>query len=171
MVFAPEVDFETWVVVSFKNLFSPNRFFQATKALRQKDTQDNADNVQRLLICSNRYKCNWFLEQTKCQDLEDEVKRLNGQLDDARKMSELDQETIAQLREVIGKRWRWCKIWVNILPFFPESAWRQKDAALLREQTAQDELTKLKEIVDDQAETIKNLSDTRANLKQYVKLF
>ncbi|XP_005180606.1 cilia- and flagella-associated protein 58 [Musca domestica] len=129
----------------YKDLLS--KIPEATKALRQKDTQDNADNVQRLLICSNRYKCNWFLEQTKCQDLEDEVKRLNGQLDDARKMSELDQETIAQLREVI------------------ESAWRQKDAALLREQTAQDELTKLKEIVDDQAETIKNLSDTRANLK------
>lgn len=53
-------------------------------------------------------------------------------------------------------------LWKQIL----ESAWRQKDAAVLREQTAQDELTKLKEIAEDQAETIKNLSDTRANLKQ-----
>ncbi|XP_013101754.2 cilia- and flagella-associated protein 58 [Stomoxys calcitrans] len=129
----------------YKDLLS--KIPEVTKALRQKDTQNNADNVQRLLICSNRYKCNLLLEQTKCQDFEDEVARLNGQLEDARKITELDQETIAQLREVI------------------ESAWRQKDAAILREQTAQDELTKLKEINEDQAETIKNLSDTRANLK------
>lgn len=45
-----------------------------------------------------------MLELTKCQDLENEVARLNGQLEDARKISELDQETIAQLREVIGKK-------------------------------------------------------------------
>lgn len=47
-----------------------------------------------------------------------------------------------------------------------ESAWRQKDAANIREQTAQDELMKLKETVEEQLHTIKSLSDTRASLKQ-----
>ncbi|XP_023292257.2 cilia- and flagella-associated protein 58 [Lucilia cuprina] len=124
-----------------------NKIPEITKVLRQKDSQNNADNVQRLVICSNRFKCNLKLEKSKCEDLEQELNKLRSQLSDAHKMTQLDQDTIAQLREVI------------------ESAWRQKDAAHIREQTAQDELVKLKETVEEQLHTIKSLSDTRASLK------
>ena len=43
------------------------------------------------------------MAQSKCQELEQEVAKLNSQLSDAYKMTQLDQDTIAQLREVIGK--------------------------------------------------------------------
>ena len=43
------------------------------------------------------------MEKSKCQDLEEELEKLRHQLAEAHQMNQLDQDTIAQLREVIGK--------------------------------------------------------------------
>lgn len=56
-----------------------------------------------MVICSNRFKCNLKLEKSKCEDLEQDLAKLKSQLADAHKLMQLDQDTIAQLREVIGK--------------------------------------------------------------------
>uniref|UniRef100_A0A1A9WYN6 Coiled-coil domain-containing protein 147 n=1 Tax=Glossina brevipalpis TaxID=37001 RepID=A0A1A9WYN6_9MUSC len=119
-----------------------------TKFLRQKDSQSSADSIQKLYICCNRYKVNYNLEHVRCEELEEKINNLNGRLDEAEKVNELNQATISELKRVI------------------ENIWRQKDAAHLREQAAQDELTRLKETTEQLQESIKTLSDTRAALRQ-----
>ncbi|CAD6992535.1 unnamed protein product [Ceratitis capitata] len=119
-----------------------------TKALRQKDTHDNADNVQRMVICSNRYKSDWHMEQLRCQELNDEIQQLKERLNQVNKMSKMDQATIAELRTVI------------------ESAWMQKDAAQTREQTAQDEMLKMREKMDTLEQMVEHLSDKRSGLQR-----
>ncbi|XP_039970986.1 cilia- and flagella-associated protein 58 [Bactrocera tryoni] len=118
-----------------------------TKALRQKDTHDNADNVQRMVICSNRYKSDWHMEQLHGQELDEEIKRLKDRLEHVNKLSRMDQATIAELRTVI------------------ESAWMQKDAAQSREQAAQDEMLKMREKVDSLEQMVEHLSDKRSGLQ------
>ncbi|XP_036323030.1 cilia- and flagella-associated protein 58 [Rhagoletis pomonella] len=120
---------------------------EITKALRQKDTHDNADNVQRMVICSNRYKSDWHLEQLRCQELTEEIQRLKERLDHVNKLSKMDQATIAELRTVI------------------EGAWLQKDAAQSREQHAQDEMLKMREKMDTLEQMVEHLSDKRSGLQ------
>ncbi|XP_054727601.1 cilia- and flagella-associated protein 58 [Anastrepha obliqua] len=120
---------------------------EITKALRQKDTHENADNVQRLVICSNRYKSDWQMEQLHCQELSNEIERLKDRLDHVNKLSKMDLATIAELRTVI------------------ESAWMQKDAAQSREQLAQDEMLKMREKMDSLEQMVEHLSDKRSGLQ------
>ncbi|XP_067630514.1 cilia- and flagella-associated protein 58 [Eurosta solidaginis] len=120
---------------------------EITKALRQKDTHENADNVQRLVICSNRYKSDWHMEQLRGQELSEEIQRLKERLDHVNKLSKMDQATIAELRTVI------------------ESAWMQKDAAQTREHLAQDEMLKMREKVDTLEQMVEHLSDKRSGLQ------
>lgn len=56
-----------------------------------------------MVVCSNRYKSDWHMEQLRCQELCDEIKRLKDQLDHMNKLSRMDQATMAELRTVIGK--------------------------------------------------------------------
>ncbi|XP_062123703.1 cilia- and flagella-associated protein 58 [Drosophila sulfurigaster albostrigata] len=100
---------------------------EATKALRQKDTPNNADNVQRLLICGTRYKNDLRMEEGRSQELREQIAALEGRLENAARVSKLDMATIEELRGVI------------------EGAWKQKDAAQIREQTAQDEGLRLRQ--------------------------
>ena len=79
-------------------------FQQITKALRQKDTHDNADNVQRLLICCNRYKSDLHREELHALDLLDQIAQLNERLDNSAKLSRLDQETITELKLIISNQ-------------------------------------------------------------------
>lgn len=76
---------------------------QATKALRQKDTPNNADNVQRLLICGTRYKNDLRMEEGRSQELREQIEELEGRLENAVRLSKLDSATIEELRGVIGK--------------------------------------------------------------------
>ncbi|XP_068157412.1 cilia- and flagella-associated protein 58 [Drosophila tropicalis] len=116
---------------------------EATKALRQKDTPNNADNVQRLLICGTRYKNDLRLEQSRCEELRQEIEGLHARLEAAGRVSKLDLATIEELRGVI------------------EGAWKQKDAAQIREQTAQDEVLNLREKLDESELMVVHLNEKR----------
>ncbi|XP_037943975.1 cilia- and flagella-associated protein 58-like [Teleopsis dalmanni] len=116
---------------------------EVTKFLRQKDEQEKTDNVQRLVICSNRFKSDYHQEQIRSQELKNDIAALNGRLREAAELSELDKDTIAELRKVI------------------ETAWKQKDAAQSREQAAKDEVVLLREKVITMEETIEQLNETR----------
>uniref|UniRef100_A0A1A9ZZ70 Cilia- and flagella-associated protein 58 n=1 Tax=Glossina pallidipes TaxID=7398 RepID=A0A1A9ZZ70_GLOPL len=164
-----------------------NRVPEITKTLRQKDSQSSADNIQKLYICCNRYRINYNLERVKCQDLEEKIDGLNGRLHEAQELNELNQATITELKRVIvwaetcGICFRGlCDLLHNLFRHksalndkiecrfinFQETIWRQKDAAHLREQAAQEELTRLKETTEQLQESLKTLSDTRAALRQ-----
>ncbi|EDV30418.2 LOW QUALITY PROTEIN: uncharacterized protein Dana_GF23279 [Drosophila ananassae] len=116
---------------------------EATKALRQKDTPNNADNVQRLLICGSRYKSDLRMEKERCQELRKEIEGLEERLEHAARVSKMDMATIEELRGVI------------------EGAWRQKDAAQIREQSAQDEVLSLREKLDEAEAMIVHLNEKR----------
>ncbi|EDW14497.1 cilia- and flagella-associated protein 58 [Drosophila mojavensis] len=114
---------------------------EATKALRQKDTPNNADNVQRLVICGTRYKSDLRLEEARTQELREQIAELEQQLENAAQQSKLDMATIEQLRGVI------------------EGAWKQKDASQIREQSAQDEVLSLRQKLDAAEEMIEHLNE------------
>ncbi|XP_022229630.2 cilia- and flagella-associated protein 58 [Drosophila obscura] len=116
---------------------------EATKALRQKDTPNNADNVQRLLICGTRYKNDLRLERELAQELQKTIDTLEGRLENAARVSKLDMATIEELRGVI------------------EGAWKQKDAAQIREQSAQDEVLSLREKLDESEQMVAHLNEKR----------
>ncbi|XP_017036999.1 cilia- and flagella-associated protein 58 [Drosophila kikkawai] len=116
---------------------------EATKALRQKDTPNNADNVQRLLICGTRYKSDLRLEKERSQELRREIEGLEARLETAARVSKMDMATIEELRGVI------------------EGAWKQKDAAQIREQSAQDEVLNLREKLDESEQMVAHLNEKR----------
>ncbi|KAH8258199.1 hypothetical protein KR038_007650 [Drosophila bunnanda] len=116
---------------------------EATKALRQKDTPNNADNVQRLLICGTRYKSDLRLEKERSQELRKEIEGLEARLETAARVSKMDMATIEELRGVI------------------EGAWKQKDAAQIREQSAQDEVLSLREKLDESEQMVAHLNEKR----------
>ncbi|XP_026840072.1 cilia- and flagella-associated protein 58 [Drosophila persimilis] len=116
---------------------------EATKALRQKDTPNNADNVQRLLICGTRYKNDLRMERDRAQELQKTIETLEGRLENAARVSKLDMATIEELRGVI------------------EGAWKQKDAAQIREQSAQDEVLSLREKLDESEQMVAHLNEKR----------
>ncbi|KAH8356012.1 hypothetical protein KR200_007459 [Drosophila serrata] len=116
---------------------------EATKALRQKDTPNNADNVQRLLICGSRYKSDLRLEKERSQELRKEIEGLEARLETAARVSKMDMATIEELRGVI------------------EGAWKQKDAAQIREQSAQDEVLSLREKLDESEQMVAHLNEKR----------
>ncbi|KAM8705003.1 hypothetical protein ACLKA7_009458 [Drosophila subpalustris] len=114
---------------------------EATKALRQKDTPNNADNVQRLLICGTRYKNDLRMEEGRSQELREQIAALEARLENAARLSKLDMATIEELRGVI------------------EGAWKQKDAAQIREQTAQDEGLRLREKLESAEQMVIHLKE------------
>ncbi|XP_064552752.1 cilia- and flagella-associated protein 58 [Drosophila montana] len=114
---------------------------EATKALRQKDTPNNADNVQRLLICGTRYKNDLRMEEGRSQELREQIAVLEERLENAANISKLDMATIEQLRGVI------------------EGAWKQKDASQIREQSAQDEVLSLRQKLDAAEQMIIHLNE------------
>ncbi|EDW45204.1 GM10370 [Drosophila sechellia] len=116
---------------------------EATKALRQKDTPNNADNVQRLLICGSRYKSDLRLEKERSQELRKEIESLEERLENAAKVTKMDMATIEELRGII------------------EGAWKQKDAAQIREQSAQDEVLSLREKLDESEQMVAHLNEKR----------
>ncbi|XP_039490569.1 cilia- and flagella-associated protein 58 [Drosophila santomea] len=116
---------------------------EATKALRQKDTPNNADNVQRLLICGSRYKSDLRLEKERSQELRKEIESLEERLENAARVTKMDMATIEELRGVI------------------EGAWKQKDAAQIREQSAQDEVLSLREKLDESEQMVAHLNEKR----------
>lgn len=70
--------------------------------MRQKDTPNNADNVQRLLICGSRYKSDLRIEKERCQELRKEIEGLQERLEHAARVTKMDMATIEELRGVIG---------------------------------------------------------------------
>ncbi|XP_017082888.1 cilia- and flagella-associated protein 58 [Drosophila eugracilis] len=116
---------------------------EATKALRQKDTPNNADNVQRLVICGSRYKSDLRLEKERSQELRKEIESLEERLENAARVTKMDMATIEELRGVI------------------EGAWKQKDAAQIREQSAQDEVLSLREKLDESEQMVAHLNEKR----------
>lgn len=110
------------------------------------------------------------MEQLRCQELCDEIKRLKDQLDHMNKLSRMDQATMAELRTVIGKFF-FPYFFIIIHPiqytFIVESAWMQKDAAQSREQITQDEMLKLREKVESLEQMVEHLSDKRSGLQRW----
>ncbi|XP_030369546.1 cilia- and flagella-associated protein 58 [Scaptodrosophila lebanonensis] len=119
---------------------------EVTKALRQKDTPNNADNVQRLLICGTRYKNDLRMEEGRSQELREQIASLEERLENAARLTKLDLATIEELRGVI------------------EGAWKQKDAAQIREQAAQDDVLNLREKLDASEQMIVHLNEKRLAL-------
>ncbi|XP_055851683.1 cilia- and flagella-associated protein 58 [Episyrphus balteatus] len=127
---------------------------EITKVLRQKDTQENADNVQRIYTCCSRFKADLHQEELRTEELQQDVENCKRRMEKAAEISQLDQVTISELRKII------------------EKAWKQKDSAQLREQMAQEEVMKLRDQIAVLENEVLKMSEKkvgRDDKKDYAK--
>lgn len=104
-----------------------NKLKEIQKIFKIKDIQEHVDNLERIILVCEYFQEKLAEEEKKCVGLQNNVVEANQKYVDVIELSSLDKEAINELREVI------------------EHAWRQKDAAQLREQEAMDESTMLRE--------------------------
>lgn len=104
-----------------------NKLKEIQKIFKIKDIQEHVDNLERIILVCEYFQEKLAEEERKCENLQTSVVEANQKYTDVIELSSLDKEAINELRGVI------------------EHAWRQKDAAQLREQEAMDESTMLRE--------------------------
>lgn len=104
-----------------------NKLKEIQKFFKIKDIQEHVDNLERIILVCEYYQEKLIEEEKKCEGLQNDVVEANQKYEDVIELSSVDKEAINELRGVI------------------EHAWRQKDAAQLREQEAMDESTMLRE--------------------------
>lgn len=104
-----------------------NKLKEIQKIFKIKDIQEHVDNLDRIMLVCEYFQDKLADEEKKCENLEGNVVEANQKYLEVIELSSLDKEAINELREVI------------------EHAWRQKDAAQLREQEAMDETSMLRE--------------------------
>ncbi|XP_055909034.1 cilia- and flagella-associated protein 58 [Eupeodes corollae] len=131
-----------------------SKITEITKILRQKDSQESADNVQRIYTCCSRFKSDLHHEKLRAEELQTEVENCKRRMEKAAEISQLDQVTINKLRKVI------------------EKAWREKDSAQLREQIAQEEVMKLRDqiaVLENEVLKMSEKKGGRDDKKDYAK--
>lgn len=104
-----------------------NKLKEIQRIFKIKDVQEHVDNVERIILVCDYFQEKLAEQEKKCENLEQSVIEANDKFGEVIELSSLDKEAINELRGVI------------------ELAWRQKDAAQLREQEAMDESTMLRE--------------------------
>lgn len=108
-----------------------NKLKEIQKIFKIKDIQEHVDNLERIMLVCEYFQEKLAEEEKKCEALQNDVAEANQKYVDVIELSSVDKEAIAELRGVI------------------EHAWRQKDAAQLREQEANDETTMLREKMEN----------------------
>ncbi|XP_055389243.1 cilia- and flagella-associated protein 58 [Condylostylus longicornis] len=94
------------------------------------DNQVNADNIQRMQMVSEKFKCDLLAEKKVVEELNEIIQKLQEELEQATAKSLLDKSTNDELKSVI------------------QNAWKQRDAALVRDEQSQDEMFKLREKIE-----------------------
>lgn len=104
-----------------------NKLKEIQKIFKIKDIQEHVDNLERIMLVCEYFQDKLAEEEKKVEELQKDVVEANQKYVEVIELSSVDKEAINELRGVI------------------EHAWRQKDAAQLREQEAMDETSMLRE--------------------------
>lgn len=100
------------------------------------------------------------MEEGRSQELREQIEELEGRLENAARVSKMDMATIEELRGVIGNKNHLSILSIEFSYFsMSEGAWKQKDAAQIREQTAQDECLRLRQKLESSEEMVVHLTE------------
>lgn len=127
-----------------------------------------ADEMQTILTVAEHLRANLDNEIERVKQAQKQYDELLARFDDTTKLWATDKEKIRKQRDEIGMKKNCLIIFISCFEYFFDSikceweildqAWRERDAALLRDQMAQSQMYSMREKLEAVESAVKNVN-------------